>query len=355
MPAFITLERISKSFGLVRVVEELDLAIEKGEFLSLLGPSGSGKTTILMMIAGFFEPTSGQIKLEGRRIDQLPAYRRNMGVVFQNYALFPHMTVAENVAFPLEMRGVAKGEVAERVNRAIDMVKLGHIRDRKPAQLSGGQQQRVALTRALVFEPSVVLMDEPLGALDKQLREHMQLELRELHRRLGLTIVFVTHDQGEALTMSNRIAVFNDGRIEQLATPELIYDHPTTRFVAEFIGETNLLPGKLEGHGDGKAKIRLDGSGLPIEASAPAAFGAGNSVLVSVRPERIDLCETAGGGNAIPVNVLDTVYQGDHLRLRLGGSGIEIIAKLERKARSWPVGSPAFATFKADECTVIAP
>lgn len=354
MPAFITLERISKSFGLVRVVDELDLAIEKGEFLSLLGPSGSGKTTILMMIAGFFEPTSGQIKLEGRRIDHLPAYRRNMGVVFQNYALFPHMTVAENVAFPLTMRGVAKAEVAERVGRALDMVKLGHIKDRKPAQLSGGQQQRVALTRALVFEPSVVLMDEPLGALDKQLREHMQLELRELHRRLGLTIIFVTHDQGEALTMSNRIAVFNAGRIEQLASPEAIYDRPTTRFVAEFIGETNLFPGKLDTRNGGGAKIRLD-SGPVIEASAPEAFAEGDAALVSVRPERVHLSETASTPNAIPVKVLDTVYQGDHLRLHLAGSGLEIIAKLERKARNWPVGAEAFVTFEPDACMVIAP
>lgn len=354
MPAFITLERISKSFGLVRVVDELDLAIEKGEFLSLLGPSGSGKTTILMMIAGFFEPTSGQIKLEGRRIDHLPAYRRNMGVVFQNYALFPHMTVAENVAFPLTMRGVAKAEVVERVDRALDMVKLGQIKDRKPAQLSGGQQQRVALTRALVFEPSVVLMDEPLGALDKQLREHMQLELRELHRRLGLTIVFVTHDQSEALTMSNRIAVFNAGRIEQLASPEAIYDRPSTRFVAEFIGETNLFPGKLETRRDGKAKIALD-SGPVIEARTPEAFAEGDAALVSVRPERIHLSETASAANSIPVKVLDTVYQGDHLRLRLAGGGLEVIAKLERKARNWPVGAEAFATFEADECMVIAP
>lgn len=354
MPAFISLERISKSFGLVRVVDELDLAIEKGEFLSLLGPSGSGKTTILMMIAGFFEPTSGQIKLEGRRIDHLPAYRRNMGVVFQNYALFPHMTVAENVAFPLAMRGVAKAEVTERVGRALDMVKLGHIKDRKPAQLSGGQQQRVALTRALVFEPSVVLMDEPLGALDKQLREHMQLELRELHRRLGLTIVFVTHDQGEALTMSNRIAVFNAGRIEQLASPEAIYDRPSTRFVAEFIGETNLFPGKLGSRNGVGAKIRLD-SGPVLVASAPEAFAEGDAALVSVRPERVHLSETASTSNAIPVKVLDTVYQGDHLRLRLAGSGLEIIAKLERKARNWPVGAEAFATFEPGECMVIAP
>jgi putative spermidine/putrescine transport system ATP-binding protein len=354
LPAFINLERICKSFGLVQVVDELDLAIEKGEFLSLLGPSGSGKTTILMMIAGFFEPTGGQIKLEGRRIDHLPAYRRNMGVVFQNYALFPHMTVAENVAFPLTMRGVAKAEVAERVRRALDMVKLGHIKDRKPAQLSGGQQQRVALTRALVFEPSVVLMDEPLGALDKQLREHMQLELRELHRRLGLTIVFVTHDQSEALTMSNRIAVFNAGRIEQLATPEAIYDRPTTRFVAEFIGETNLFPGKLATRNGSGAKIKLD-SGPVIEASAPEAFAQGDAVLVSVRPERMHLSEAASAANSIRVKVLDTVYQGDHLRLRLAGGGLEIVAKLQRKARTWPVGAEAFATFEPQECMVIAP
>ncbi|MDH6233521.1 putative spermidine/putrescine transport system ATP-binding protein [Mesorhizobium soli] len=354
MSAFITLDRISKAFGQLKVVDELDLEIEKGEFVSLLGPSGSGKTTILMMLAGFIEPTGGEIRLEGKRIDHLPAHRRNMGVVFQNYALFPHMTVAENVAFPLMMRGVSKAEAAERVGRAIDMVKLGHIKDRKPAQLSGGQQQRVALTRALVFEPSVVLMDEPLGALDKQLREHMQFELRELHRRLGLTIVFVTHDQGEALTMSNRIAVFNAGRIEQLASPEAIYDRPNTRFVAEFIGETNLFAGKVEACEGQKARIKLE-NGPIVEASIPTDFAAGNAALVSVRPERVRLAEQAGADNAIQVKVLDTVYQGDHLRVRLAGSGIDLVAKLERKARPWPVGADAFATFEPDECTVIRP
>ena len=354
MSAFINLERISKSFGLLKVVDELDLVIEKGEFLSLLGPSGSGKTTILMMLAGFVEPTSGAIKLEGKRIDHLPAHRRNMGVVFQNYALFPHMTVSENVAFPLVMRGVPKAEVAERVQRALDMVKLGQIKDRKPAQLSGGQQQRVALTRALVFEPSVVLMDEPLGALDKQLREHMQFELRELHRRLGLTIVFVTHDQGEALTMSNRIAVFNAGRIEQLASPEAIYDRPKTRFVAEFIGETNLFAGKVEARDGARAKVKL-AHGPIVEASAPAEFATGADVLASVRPERVRLTDTADAANAIPVKVLDTVYQGDHLRVRLSGCGLDMVAKLERRTRAWPVGAEAFAAFEPDECMVMAP
>lgn len=354
MADFIKLERISKSFGLYKVVDELDLAIGKGEFVSLLGPSGSGKTTILMMLAGFIEPSSGEIRLDGNRIDHLPAYRRNMGVVFQNYALFPHMTVAENVAFPLVMRGVARTEVAERVRRALDMVKLGQIRDRKPAQLSGGQQQRVALTRALVFEPSVVLMDEPLGALDKQLREHMQFELRELHRRLGLTIIFVTHDQSEALTMSDRIAVFNAGRIEQLASPDAIYDRPQTRFVAEFIGETNLFPGKVETRDGDKARIRIDNGPL-LEAVASSGFKAGSDVLVSVRPERVGLAETAGAANSVPVTVLDTVYQGDHLRARLTGGGLEMVAKLARKSRAWPVGAEAFATFQPDECTVIRP
>ncbi|WP_438820663.1 ABC transporter ATP-binding protein [Aminobacter carboxidus] len=354
LSAFINLERISKSFGTFKVVDDLDLEIAKGEFLSLLGPSGSGKTTILMMLAGFVEPSSGAITLEGKRIDHLPAHRRNMGVVFQNYALFPHMTVAENVAFPLVMRGVSKTEAAERVARAIDMVQLTHIKDRKPAQLSGGQQQRVALTRALVFEPNVVLMDEPLGALDKQLREHMQLELRELHRRLGLTIVFVTHDQGEALTMSNRIAVFNAGQIEQLASPEAIYDRPETRFVAEFIGETNMFAGKVEARDGARTKIRLD-AGPMVEAYLTSEFASGAAALVSVRPERVGLSETSNAANAMPVKVLDTVYQGDHMRVRLAGSGIEMVAKVDRKTRAWAVGAEAFATFNPDECTVIAP
>uniref|UniRef100_UPI0026393C49 ABC transporter ATP-binding protein n=1 Tax=uncultured Amaricoccus sp. TaxID=339341 RepID=UPI0026393C49 len=241
----ITFDQVAKAYGNFRVIEDLSLTIEAGEFISLLGPSGSGKTTLLMMLAGFEDVTSGAILLDGRRIDALPPYRRDMGVVFQSYALFPHMTVAGNVAFPLEMRGAARGEIAERVRRALDMVQLGALAERHPHQLSGGQQQRVALARALVFEPALVLMDEPLGALDKQLREQMQLDIRALHRRLGLTIVFVTHDQSEALTMSDRIAVFDRGRIEQVGTPREIYDRPATRFVAEFIGETNLLAGTV--------------------------------------------------------------------------------------------------------------
>jgi len=228
---FIRFERITKFYGPLCGVENLDLGIEKGEFVSLLGPSGSGKTTLLMMLAGFEQPTSGNILLDGTAINAVPTHKRDMGVVFQSYALFPHMSVGENIAFPLQMRGIGKAEVDERVKRALGMVQLSALVDRRPSQLSGGQQQRVALARALVFEPRVVLMDEPLGALDKNLREQMQLDIRDLHRRLGLTIVFVTHDQSEALTMSDRVAVFNKGRIEQIGTPRQVYDEPATKGV----------------------------------------------------------------------------------------------------------------------------
>ena len=212
---------IGKTYdGVTSVVDNLDLDIERGEFLTLLGPSGSGKTTTLMMLAGFETPTAGEILLDGKPLSRLPPYKREIGMVFQNYALFPHMTLAENIGFPLSVRGVAKDEIARRVDRALDMVQLGGFGSRRPAQLSGGQQQRIAVARALVFEPKLVLMDEPLGALDKQLREQMQLEIRRLHQRLGVTMVYVTHDQAEALTMSDRIAVFHRGKIQQLDRPE---------------------------------------------------------------------------------------------------------------------------------------
>jgi putative spermidine/putrescine transport system ATP-binding protein len=353
LTAFIKLEQVSKAFGTLTVIDRLDLEIASGEFLSLLGPSGSGKTTILMMLAGFIAPSNGSIWLEGRQIEHLPPHRRNMGVVFQNYALFPHMTVAENVAFPLMMRGAPKADIVKRVDAALDMVKLSQLKNRKPAQLSGGQQQRVALTRALVFEPTVVLMDEPLGALDKQLREHMQLELRELHRRLGLTIVFVTHDQGQALTMSDRIAVFNAGKIEQLAPPEAIYDRPQTRFVAEFIGETNLLSGRIMNSDGGSAHVALDG-GPVITVTALGRVEDGMPALVSLRPEQVWLSDARGDVNSIPVTVLDTVYHGDHLKVRMAGNGIELIARVERKTAAWSVGAAAHATFEPDACTLIA-
>ena len=225
--AFVEFDRVQKSYdGETLVVKDLNLAMPQGEFLTMLGPSGSGKTTCLMMLAGFETATHGDIKLGGRPINNIPPHKRGIGMVFQNYALFPHMTVAENLAFPLEVRRIPKAERTEKVRKALDMVQMGEFAGRRPAQLSGGQQQRIALARALVFEPELVLMDEPLGALDKQLREHMQFEIKHLHERLGVTVVYVTHDQSEALTMSDRIAVFNDGVVQQLADPATLYERP---------------------------------------------------------------------------------------------------------------------------------
>ena len=349
----IRFDRISKSYGPLCVVDNLDLDIARGEFVSLLGPSGSGKTTLLMMLAGFETPTQGTILVDGEPVNGVPTHRRDMGVVFQSYALFPHMSVAENVAFPLQMRGVNKATIAERVAKALDMVQLSAMRDRWPAQLSGGQQQRVALARALVFEPRVVLMDEPLGALDKQLREQMQLDIRALHNRLGLTIVFVTHDQSEALTMSNRIAVFNKGKIEQIGTPREIYDHPRTRFVAEFIGETNLLQGTVERVDGSQGLIRLQNGGQ-LSATLAEVTRTGQHVLVSIRPERLELKETKTGMNSLSAKVIDCVYQGDHLRVQLDGNGNSIVARLGRKSHEWPIGANVVAEFQPSDCWVIA-
>ena len=234
---YVTFDSVQKSYdGETLVVKDLNLTVGRGEFLTMLGPSGSGKTTSLMMLAGFESATHGEIRLDGRPINQVPPHKRGIGMVFQNYALFPHMTVGENLAFPLEVRGIGKDERETRIKRALDMVQMGAFANRRPAQLSGGQQQRIALARALVFDPKLVLMDEPLGALDKQLREHMQFEIKHLHESLGITVVYVTHDQGEALTMSDRVAVFNDGRIQQLAPPADLYERPENSFVAQFIG-----------------------------------------------------------------------------------------------------------------------
>jgi putative spermidine/putrescine transport system ATP-binding protein len=352
----IRFDGVSKYYGPLCVVDKLRLDIEKGEFVSLLGPSGSGKTTLLMMLAGFETTTEGQIFVDGYRVNDLPSHRRDMGVVFQNYALFPHMTVGMNVAFPLQMRGVPKSEIADRVKRALDMVQLSAMIDRKPSQLSGGQQQRVALARALVFEPRVLLMDEPLGALDKNLREQMQFDIRALHRSLGLTIVFVTHDQGEALTMSDRIAVFNKGKIEQIGTPRQIYDEPQTRFVAEFIGETNLIEGVVTTSDDGTTGIRMgDGSTVWIGAGLDKA--SGEAVSASLRPERITLGgagELDGPYNRIEATVADCVYQGDHLRVQLtGASGRSYIARLDRKSAEPARGAKVTACFSPDDCKVI--
>jgi putative spermidine/putrescine transport system ATP-binding protein len=350
----IRIDQVSKSFGPVQVIKDLSLDIERGEFVSLLGPSGSGKTTLLMLLAGFEQPSGGSIVLDGRRIDHLPPHRREMGVVFQNYALFPHMSVADNVAFPLKMRGVGRAEIEDRVKRALDVVQLAAMRDRRPAQLSGGQQQRVALARALVFEPAVVLMDEPLGALDKQLREQMQLDIRALHKRLELTVVFVTHDQSEALTMSDRIAVFNQGLIEQIGSPRDIYDHPRSKFVAEFIGETNLLQGTVRGHDGDGTTVELDSS-RQLTVPRTDALPPGARVLVSVRPERILLgAPSVAVQNMLPSRVLDSVYQGDHLRVQLDEAAFSLVVRLDRRFAEWPAGADVVAHFAPEDCWVVA-
>ena len=302
--------------GIQLVVRQLDLDIRHGEFLTLLGPSGSGKTTTLMMLAGFESPTAGEIVLDGRPITRTPPHKRNFGMVFQNYALFPHLTVGQNVGYPLTVRKIAKTEQATRVAKALEMVQLVGMAERYPAQLSGGQQQRVALARALVFGPQLVLMDEPLGALDKQLREHMQIELKDLHRQLGVTFVYVTHDQSEALTMSDRVAVFNDGAIQQVDVVDRMYEAPANRFVAGFIGDSTMLRGTVRATDAERCGIVLtDGrvlTGLNVNAAS-----VGSAVEAGIRPERIVLHRQAPGErtNVLQAHVASVIYFGDHLRL----------------------------------------
>lgn len=310
-------ENVVKSYGALTVVKGLDLDVRRGEFLSLLGPSGSGKTTTLMMLAGLETPTSGRILLDGVPIEGIPPHRRNIGVVFQNYALFPHMTVADNLAYPLKARRMAKPEIGRRVKRALEMVKLESLGERRPAQLSGGQQQRVALARALVFEPSVVLLDEPLGALDRQLRETMQLELKQLHRQTSVTMIYVTHDQGEAMTMSDRVAVFHDGHLLQCAPPKQLYDEPESAFVAEFVGENNRLSGIVASRDGEGGSIRTE-AGMMFAARLGRQVRVGDRVLLYVRPERASIGAAAGGcENRFEARIADAIFQGDHTRLRL--------------------------------------
>jgi putative spermidine/putrescine transport system ATP-binding protein len=302
--------------GEVLVVKNLDLNIRAGEFLTLLGPSGSGKTTTLMMLAGFEVPTHGRIFLDGTPIDHVPPHKRNIGMVFQNYALFPHMTVEENLAFPLNVRKFGKAEIETLIKRALGMVQLSALSKRRPGQLSGGQQQRVALARALVFEPKLVLMDEPLGALDKQLREQMQLEIKHIHRDLGVTVVYVTHDQSEALTMSDRVAVFNDGVIQQLAKPDDLYERPQNAFVAQFIGENNRLRGKVIAMNGNGCQVEVDGGGK-IEAVPVKVHGVGASTTLSLRPERVRLNPVNGHcANVFEARVEELIYLGDFTRVR---------------------------------------
>ena len=319
---FVSFKGVQKSYdGESLVVKNLNLDIAAGEFLTMLGPSGSGKTTCLMMLAGFETATHGDIELGGRPINNIPPHKRGIGMVFQNYALFPHMTVGENLAFPLNVRSMPKAEVEEKVRSVLDMVQMLAFIDRKPAQLSGGQQQRIALARALVFNPQLVLMDEPLGALDKQLREHMQYEIKHIHENLGVTVVYVTHDQSEALTMSNRIAVFDDGVIQQLADPVTLYEKPENSFVARFIGENNQMVGTVKSVSNGIATINLD-SGAEVKALAVNIGGVGSRTMLSVRPERcVVSTKQSATVSRLDAKIEELIYLGDHIRCRMNVAG----------------------------------
>ncbi len=327
---FVVFDKIDKSYdGEVLVVKNLNLNIAKGEFVTMLGPSGSGKTTTLMMLAGFETPTNGEIYLQGKPISKIPPYEREIGMVFQNYALFPHMTVQENLSFPLEVRKLSKTEVQEKVKKALDMVELGNFGTRFPAQLSGGQQQRVALARALVFEPRLVLMDEPLGALDKNLREQMQYEIKHIHERIEITVVYVTHDQGEALTMSNRIAVFDEGVIQQLSTPDILYEKPENSFVAQFIGENNRMNGIIKNIDEKYCEVDLDGGGT-VKALKVNIGSVGDRTQLSVRPERVSVnVRETSVENSFKGDIKELIYLGDHIRARIEVCGNdEFIVKI---------------------------
>jgi putative spermidine/putrescine transport system ATP-binding protein len=336
------LRGISKFYGDAAAVRKLDLDIAAGEFVTLLGASGSGKTTTLMMLAGFTAPSEGSVLIGGRDVTHLPPGKRDLGVVFQNYALFPHLTVAQNLAFPLEMRGVPKAEIARRVADGLAQVQLIDKSERFPRELSGGQQQRIALARALIFSPQALLMDEPLGALDKNLREHMQLEIRRLHRNSGATVVFVTHDQEEALTMSDRIAVMQDGGIAQIAPPAEIYDRPANQWVAQFIGLSNTLDGVvLADGGAGSYVVGLDG-GTRIQACGPAGLAVGARVCGILRPEKIAVGAHAEG-HSIGGRISEMQYLGHMVKLRVeqeGGQSLQVMAQLQRltDAAQWSEG-----------------
>ncbi len=322
--SYVQFSDVQKSYdGETLVVKNLNLSVEQGEFVTLLGPSGSGKTTCLMMLAGFETATHGEIYLDGVPINNVSPHKREIGMVFQNYALFPHMTVSENLAFPLRVRKLPAAEVDERVGQALSMVQLQEFGDRLPGQLSGGQQQRVAVARALVFQPKLVLMDEPLGALDKQLREQMQYEIKHIHENLNVTVIYVTHDQGEALTMSNRIAVFNDGIIQQLAAPGVLYEQPENSFVAQFIGENNVLHGKVAQVANGICDVEVS-DGAMVKAKAVNVNGVGSATTLSLRPERVTVNPEPGSCvNKVAAKVEEVIYLGDHVRTRVSLCGHE--------------------------------
>jgi putative spermidine/putrescine transport system ATP-binding protein len=354
MAESLELENVSKRFGAVAAVEPLTLAVQAGALLALLGPSGCGKTTTLRIIAGFERPDSGLVRIGGRDVTPEPPNRRRLGMVFQNYSLFPHMTVAENIAFGLKMAKVPRSEIPSRVSEALSLVRLPGFEDRSPAQLSGGQQQRVALARSLITSPAVLLLDEPLGALDKNLRESMQFELRQLQKRLGITTVLVTHDQEEALTMSDSVAVMNHGRVLQVGPPQEVYARPKERFVSEFLGTSNLLHATRVS----QDLFVLDGGEASFHVRARPQDGAvsSSSVLLAIRPEKVKIREAAGEEvDAHPAQVIGRVFRGIYhaYQLKLIGRDEVMIAYRQGAAAEFDVGRNVFVTWSPEDVVVL--
>jgi spermidine/putrescine transport system ATP-binding protein len=358
MDTMVELRAVTKRFGGFQAVNAVDLQIRAGEFITLLGPSGCGKTTLLRMISGFETPTSGSILLAGSDVTHAPPYRRDVNQVFQSYALFPHMTVEENISFGLRMKKVPKGEIAERVRAAVSMVSLEGMEQRKPAQLSGGQRQRVALARAIVCRPKVLLLDEPLSALDAKLRHAMQVELKALQKKLGITFIFVTHDQEEALTMSDRIAVINKGRIEQLGDASQIYHRPKTTFVASFIGQANILEASVLSRSGERAWVRIDG-GVELLVNAEHLAPEVERALVSIRPEKIHLRKARQGSfeSCFEAHVEDELFKGaiDQLRLRTD-SGLVLTAVVANESSGQEAvhaGDRVFCHLHPDDIVIV--
>jgi spermidine/putrescine transport system ATP-binding protein len=343
----VELTGVTKRFGSMVAVDSLDLVVQPGEFLSLLGPSGCGKTTTLRMLAGFEQPDDGYIRISGQYVQGIPPYERDVNTVFQSYALFPHMDVAENVAYGLRQKKVLKSQIAERVSEALAMVKMSHLAARKPRQLSGGQQQRVALARALVNRPSVLLLDEPLGALDRKLREEMQIELKLLQSDLGITFIFVTHDQEEAMSMSDRIAIMLDGHIEQLADPETVYEHPASAFVAAFIGRNNLWRGTATADG----VVADDGTVFRV-ARPEEPIAPGDGAIAAVRPECFQLATTDPGGsaNVLAGSIASVAHFGDVMQYVVKSGDRDIVVMAPRSASSrFALGDSVWCTWSADD------
>ena len=343
---------IAISYGSFVAVRDFSLAIDKGSFVTFLGPSGCGKTTILRSIAGLVDISNGRIAIAGRRIDDVPIYKRNIGLVFQNYALFPHKSVFDNVAFGLKYRNVAKADIARRVSRALEMVRLPGSERKLPSQLSGGQQQRIALARAIVFEPEVLLLDEPLSALDANMREEMRVEIKKIQKQTGITAIFVTHDQEEALSMSDRIVVMNAGAVEQVGTPQEVYERPATAFVADFLGKANMLGGTVAGGDAGTVNVTLD-AGQTVAVATPRPLAAGTAVTVVVRPQKLALA-APGAANSLKGSVISTSYLGSGAIYEIGiGANAVVRAHVAASGTVAREGESVDVAFQPADCVLM--